>query len=141
MVLAIAIPRRLFTGPTSSGATLRLGMTTASASSTTAVLITTPGETPMPLRISINTAARGEGQGASKIYSPLAPFTLPLSLLSKLTLKQLDQFLDSVFGVVTVGFDQELCALSRLQHDHLHDAFSVGLHRLFAGFDHLNIGT
>src|SRR3954468_10440314 len=103
MVLAMAWPRRLFSAGISAGATVRRWMTSASASSTTAGQITTPGETPMPLRISMEVSGPWPVVSGQFFYWPLTTGHRPLLFLAKLALKQFSQFFDCFFGVVSLG--------------------------------------
>src|SRR5687768_17844539 len=83
--------------------TWRLGTTRSSASSTMAVPITTPGETPMPFLISI--AVR--------------------SFFAEFALKELGELVNSRLGVLAGGFDAHLRPLGCGEDDHLHDALAV----------------
>src|ERR1041384_4497637 len=132
--------KRRVSPATALGATLRLGMSKSSASSTTAVLITTPGDTPIPFLISIKSKEEEEG-GRRKRKRPrrfpgfiLYPSSFILSSLffAKLALKQLRQFLHGAFGVHALGFDADRRPLRRRKNDHLHHALAVGLRRLIA---------
>src|SRR5437773_2251900 len=113
----MAWPRRWCSAGISAGATVRFWMTSASASRTTAVLITTPGETPMPLRISIGLVVSGRW--------PVVRFSLarrPLAtdhslFLTKLTRKQFSQLVYRLLSVGAIGFNHQLRIFGRFQHD------------------------
>src|ERR1700722_9607022 len=100
-----AASKRWISWGTWSSARWGLGIPTSSASSTMAVWITTPGETPMPFLISI----RGKF----------------LFFLAELVEKQFRQLLDGLGGVVAFGFDAQRSAFGGGQDDHLHYALSV----------------
>src|SRR5258708_3504267 len=109
-----------------SGSTRRLGISKSSASSTTAVLITTPGETPMPFLISILVASRErqvtvDRHGLSQLA---APNHLVL-FFAELAREQLGQLIHRGLGVVALGLHPQHRAHRRLQRDHLHHALPV----------------
>src|SRR5258707_10372750 len=101
----MALPRRWISRGTSSAPMLRLGMSRSSASSTTAVLITTPGETPIPFLISMEgyfefwIADFGLKDGnALSLFNPKSAIqnSKSRSLFSKFALEQFRQRVDGL---------------------------------------------
>src|SRR6185295_11480761 len=108
--------KRCTSWATSFSSICRLGTARSSASSTTAVLMTTPGETAIPFLISIRDLRF-------------------LSLFAKLFVDQLCQLLDGCFGIFAVGDDLERRAFDGRQGHHLHHAFAIHLAAFFAKAD------
>src|SRR4051812_37846393 len=115
-------------------------MTRSSASSTIAVLITTPGETPMPFLISMFSKVRSqksECRSISSFFILTSDFLL--LVFSKLLIKQIAKFFHCCFGIRAFGFDSQHDAFFGGEADHLHDGFAVGVSRVVAGLDHFDI--
>src|SRR5688572_1991853 len=129
-------PRRSSSFWTSAGAIVRLGMSRSSASSTTAVLITTPGETPMPFLISMRISGQWSvASGQKEIHWPLTTH----SVFAELLVEQLTELPNGFFGIFSGRFDLQWRALGGGEDDHLHHALAVGFARFLAALDHLDV--
>src|SRR5688572_28684754 len=131
---AIEWPSRSDSIGTWAASIVRLGITRSSASSTTAVLITTPGETPMPFLISIVNRGSEVGGRGSEGASDLRPPTHDPrpSFFSELAREQLHQFLHRLLRVRPFRFDAQRRALGGGEDDHLHHALAVRFRGLLA---------
>src|SRR5206468_11974372 len=97
MLACTAWWKRLTSSVVRSAGTWRSGMSRSSASSTTAVLITTPGETPMPFFISMQ----------SRIVQKLVGRAhLPL-FFAELAFNQFGELADRLVGVVALRVDPQ----------------------------------